>query len=405
MCVCRPAKSRVTQSKRMRPRNGSVAGGGWSRRRLPPAGAGVDALSVAGPVAVTGPVTVPVAMAGVRVAESADAVRAQAAAMLGKSLVTAQTGKDGLPVERVYVEQAMQVERELAVSLLLDERRRQLMLLLFARGGVGIEEHAHFAHNKDARENARRVGISADGADADALERAIAGLSLPAHMQAELGGIITNLIRLFRDKDARLVEINPLAICGGHLLALDAKISIDDNALFRQPEIRAFEPARGRRLAGLDEFNYIPMDGDIATFAVGAGLAMATLDAVRHYGGAPANFLDLPPDSKVNKVVGALEALLAGGCAKCLLVNVFGGGIMRCDTIADAILLLRHAAPRLPMSVRLAGTNAELANRRLRESAPDIVLAGDLAEAARAAVDMSRGRGLRKFLRRVTGAH
>ncbi|MGR3984824.1 MAG: acetate--CoA ligase family protein [Gammaproteobacteria bacterium] len=331
---------------------------------------------------------------GVRIADSLEAVRKHAAAMLGKSLVTRQTGNDGLPVEHVYVEQAAAVERELAVSLLVNERRRQLELLLFARGGVGIEEHEN--------SNVQRAGITAAGADADALASAIASLSLPAQMQKELGGIIAGLIRLFRDKDARLIEINPLAICDGRLLALDAKISIDDNALFRQPKIREFEPL-GRR-AGLDEFNYIRLHGDIATLAVGAGLAMATLDALRHYGGAPANFLALPPDSKVNKVVGALEALLAATSAKCLLVNVFGGGIMRCDSMSDAILLLRHAAPRLPMVVRLAGTNAELANRRLRESAPDIVLAGDLAEAARAAADMSRG-GLRKFLRRAAGAN
>ena len=144
----------------------------------------------------------------------------------------------------------------------------------------------------------------------------------------------------------------------------------------------------------MDGFNYIPLDGDVACLTVGAGLSMATLDAIRHYGGRPANFLDLPPDSKVNRVVSALEALLANPRATSLLVNVFGGGIMRCDTVADAILLVNHGKPiALPLTVRLCGTNSELANRRLRESMPAIFLAANLAEAAQVAVAAADGQG------------
>ncbi len=322
---------------------------------------------------------------GIRTARDLDQLRAHAADMLGKSLVTAQTGAEGLPVRRVYVEQALDSAREVALAMRVDERSRRLVLLLFEHGGGDIEDAA--AAKPDS---VHRISVTlAGGVDADRLRAATAKLGLDESMQNELGEVIAKTAQLFRDKDARLIEINPLAACAGHWFALDAKMAFDNNALFRQQDIRELENARtpGHRLASLDGFNYIPLDGDVACLSVGAGLSMATLDAVRQVGGRPANFLDLPPDSKVNRVVGALEALLANPRAGSLLVNVFGGGIMRCDTISDAILLINHGTPiTLPLTVRLAGTNAELANRRLKESIPGVFLAGNLAEAAESAV-------------------
>ena len=327
---------------------------------------------------------------GIRMAGTPDEIFAHATAMLGQSLVTAQTGAEGLPVERVYIEQALAIERELALSLLVDERNRCLALLLFTHGGVGIE-----GSSADDPTSVHRVAVdSVHGADAEQLDGAVKNFGLDASLQNQLKEICANLIRLFCEKDAGLIEINPLVVCGGNLIALDAKMTFDKNALFRQPDILAMESAisQGHRLASMDDFNYIPLDGDIACLAVGAGLSMATLDAIRHYRGRPANFLDLPPDSKVNRVVSALEMLLANPRTNSLLVNVFGGGIMRCDTVADAILLVNHSKPiTTPMTVRLSGTNSELANRRLAESMPDIFLATNLAQAAEAAVTAAAG--------------
>ena len=330
---------------------------------------------------------------GIRLAATPDEIVAHAAAMMapGKNrLVTAQTDADGLPVERVYIEQALEIERELALSLLVDERNRCLTLLLFERGGVGIEDAS-----ADDPAAVHRVAVHpVRGADAGQLDGAVAKLGLDASLQNQLKQISANIIRLFCEKDAGLIEVNPLVVCGGNLVALDAKMTFDKNALFRQPDILALENAinQGHRLASMDDFNYIPLDGDIACLAVGAGLSMATLDAIRHYHGRPASFLDLPPDSKVNRVVSALEMLLANPRTKSLLVNVFGGGIMRCDTVADAILLVNHSKPiTTAMTVRLSGTNSQLANRRLAETMPNIFLATNLAQAAQAAVNAAVG--------------
>ena len=332
---------------------------------------------------------------GISMANSPDEIHACAAAMLGNTLVTAQTGAEGLPVERVYVEQAVNIERELAVSLMVDEKNRRLALLLFACGGSGIEDAA-----ADDPDSVYAIPVSpVSGADADQLHRGVANLMLTKSLQGQLKEIIDKIIRLFCETDASLIEINPLAVSGDDLIAVDAKMTFDNNALFRQRAILEMgdAPAQAHRVASLDGFNYIPLDGDIACLAVGAGLSMATLDAIRHYGGRPANFLDLPPDSRVNRVVGALEVVLSNPNTKSLLVNVFGGGIMRCDTVSDAILLVNHSNPiRIPLAVRLSGTNSELANRRLRESAPAISLVSNLAEAAQSAVAaVERGSAVR----------
>ena len=329
--------------------------------------------------------TLPDCKSGIRVAHTPDEIHTHADAMLGKVLVTAQTGAGGLPVAQVYVEQAVEVDRELALSVVVDERSRALVVLLFREGGSGIEDTA-------ARDPAALERVAVDptrGVDAGELEAAVGKLGLSASLQSELTEIVGKAVGLFCDKDASLIEINPLAVSAGGWVALDARMSFDNNALFRQPEILQLEGGvtGDRRLSSLDGFNYLPLDGSVACLSVGAGLSMATLDAVRHYGGRPANFLDLPPDSRVNKVVGALEVLLANRRTQCLLVNVFGGGIMRCDTVADAVLLVNRSSPiRVPMIVRLSGTNSELANRRLKESIPEIRLAANLAEAAECAV-------------------
>ncbi len=326
---------------------------------------------------------------GIRSAASVDEIHAHAAAMLGGALITAQTDAAGQVVKRVYVEQAVRIERELAIALRIDEGRRRLVVMLFEHGGMGIEDAAA------TPQTVHTVSIDADGAaDQAQLGISLTALDLTAALQDQLRDIIAHLIRLFRERDASSIEINPLAVVDGAVLALDAKMTFDNHALFRQPALRTMQEAldADSQLAALEGFNYIPLGGDIACLAVGAGLAMATLDAVHHGGGRAANFLNVPPDAKVNRILSALQALLARRGARSLLINVFGGGIMRCDAIADAILLARRRQPlKIPATVRLAGTNAALANRRLKESAPEIFLAANLADAAAHAVAASKG--------------
>ncbi len=340
------------------------------------------------------------AQGGIRRANSLDEIHTHASAMLGKSLITAQTTAAGLPVTRVYIERAVAVERELALSMVVDERRKCLAVLLFGQGGGNIEGSAA-AHPESVHRITVQLKNGVGEMNRAQLNSALAALALDESLSRQLSEIISKIVRLFCEKDASLVEINPLAVSNDalsnrSLFALDAKMSFDNNALHRQPAISAMESelTRDHRLASIDGFNYIPLDGDIACFAVGAGLSMATLDAIRHYHGTPANFLDLPPDSKVNRVVSALQILLAQPGIKSLMVNVFGGGIMRCDTISDAILLVNHSTPiSVPVTARLAGTNAALANRRLFESVPGVFLSTNLGEAARVAVEMAKSGG------------
>jgi len=325
---------------------------------------------------------------GIRVADSLTAIRHHAKDMLGQNLVTRQTAPAGMTVRQVYVERALNVERELALSLFVDDKSGGLVLLLSKIGGVQIESVV-----SRIPESVYFIPVSIrEGVDTLGLERALEQFDLFESSKSQLRDIVSKIFRLFCGKDAGLVEVNPIAIVEDTLYALDAKISVDNNALFRQQDIRLIESGDERhdssRSASLDGFNYIPLEGNIGCMSVGAGFAMAVLDAGDYCAGQPANFLDLPPDSKINRVRSALELLLAKPGIESVVINVFGGGIMRCDTVADAILVVNRNTPiRVPLIVRLAGTNAELANRRLRESLPDVILASNLAEAAGLAVE------------------
>ncbi len=327
---------------------------------------------------------------GIRVADDLADIRRHANAMLGHRLTTRQTGPEGLAVRQVYVEQSLTIEREMALSMLIDDQNREMRLLLSRIGGVDIE-----ALTARMPESVYYLSVSlVGGVDETALERVLDQFELGEPIKSRLQETIARVVRLFIDKDASLVEINPLAIVDKEVVALDAKIAFDNNALFRQPENRHLESEGerqgSRRQASLDGFNYIPLDGDIGCVTVGAGLSMAVLDAIHHCGGCPANFLDIPPDSKVNRVRSALELLLSQTGVNSVLVNVFGGGIMRCDTVCDALLLVNKSNPiKIPLIIRLLGTNADLANRRLRESMPSLLFATNMAEAANLAVSMA----------------
>ncbi len=334
------------------------------------------------------PGTIGDAGSGVRKAYDLDQVRRYADAMINRPLITRQTDAAGLLVESVYIEQALEVDKEIGLGLLVDERGKQVMLLLAEQGGTEIET---IAENNPQSIHRFRVDINS-GVVGAKLDQVLSGFELTEALKSDLRITIDRTSRLFCSKDAALIEINPLGLCAGKWVALDARMAFDRNAFFRQEAILAMknegDPEDSQKQASVDGFNYLAMDGDVGCMAVGAGLSMATLDAIRQYGGKPANFMDLPPDSKVNRVVGALELLLSNPGIKSLIINVFGGGIMRCDTISDAITLVHNStAITIPLSVRLAGTNAELANRRLKETMPQVFLASSLMDAAQYALD------------------
>ncbi len=333
---------------------------------------------------------------GIRRANSLDEVAEHAEKMLGNNLVTAQTGSGGLQVKLVYIEQWNPVEREFGLSIVVDERNKGIVLLVSEKGGTEIESTAEMPGSVHSLEVDQDNGVAEDR-----INQVLVKTGLDDQAAGNLKEAINRLVSFFCNKDASLVEINPIALKDGEWMALDAKMAFDRNALYRQDDIFAIESegdmSDAHRKASTDGFNYLAMDGNISSIAVGAGLSMATLDAIKICGGEPANFLDMPPDSRVNRVISALELVLSNSATKSLIVNVFGGGIMRCDTVSDAITLVHKSQGiGIPLAVRLAGTNAELANRRLRETMPQVHLAANMADAARYAVEAAKhdpGRG------------
>ncbi|WP_424946422.1 ADP-forming succinate--CoA ligase subunit beta [Candidatus Spongiihabitans sp.] len=327
---------------------------------------------------------------GVHKADSITSIRRFTNDMLGNKLITRQTGTEGASVDRVYIEQALVSGKELSMAMLVDAKVKKVVLLYSDKGGTNIESVA--ARHPDS---IHTLEIDwPQGAPPPQLESMVKNLDLEAALAEKAKQVVNNMYKLFIERDASLVEINPLVVVGDDLVALDAKIAMDENAMFRQQDNQYLEQDNyrldGRLQASRDGFNYFKLDGNIGCLAVGAGLSMATIDAIKYLGGEPANFLDLPPDSKVSRSRSAIELVLSSDRINSVLINVFGGGIMRCDTIADAILLVNQSSPiTVPLIVRLAGTNAALAIRRLRESMPNIILARNMAEAAEQAVALA----------------
>ena len=326
-------------------------------------------------------------------------------AMLGNTLKTVQTGEEGAVVERVYLEKVLDFERELSMAMLVDAKLGKVVLLYSNHGGSDIESVA-----AQVPESIYKLVIEDDaGATQAQLETLAGNLNLTDKLADQAKQIVHKIHSLFIGRDASLIEINPLAVADGELIALDAKIVLDDNAMFRQLGNRYLAQDEYRpddRLqASKHGFNYFRMDGNIGCLAVGAGLSMATIDAIKYLDGKSANFLDLPPDSKIARSRSAIEQILGNPSADCLLINVFGGGIMRCDTIADALLLINRSTPiRIPVVVRFSGTNADLARRRLKESMPQVFLAENMAQAAQKAVDIAAAAGLKnKRLQQTKG--
>jgi len=328
---------------------------------------------------------------GVKLVNTRDECQQVAEVMFAFPLVTKQTGEQGQKVSKVLVQEAADIAREVYVGMVVDRSFRAPVLMACAEGGVEIEEVA--ARNPEAILKAPvhpDVGLMPFQA-----RRLAYDLGLPPEQAPAAERLMTALCRVFIDKDCSLAEVNPVAITpAGEVLALDAKMSFDDNALFRHPEIEALrdlneeDPAEMRAArAGL---SFVSMSGNIGCLVNGAGLAMGTMDIIKHHGGEPANFLDVGGGANREQVTEAFRILLADPNVKAVLVNIFGG-IMKCDVIAGAIIAAaKEVGFKVPLVVRLEGTNVELGRKMLAESGLAITPAADLADAARKAVAAAR---------------
>ena len=324
---------------------------------------------------------------GVKLSRSADEVGKNAGEMLGKRLVTYQSGPAGLPVNVVYVEEGSDIARELYLSVVVDRELGLVTFIASAAGGMDIEQVA-----ADTPEQIITVAIDplVGVQDAQIAELA-AGLSLDESQNEQFADLIARLYKLFVECDASLVEVNPLIVTeGGDVLALDAKINIEDNSLFRQE--RLFEMRdmsqedEMEREAAEHDLNYVSLDGDIACMVNGAGLAMATMDLIKLHGGEPANFLDVGGGATSDRVAEAFKLILSNDKVAAILVNIFGG-IVRCDLIAEGIIsAVREVGVSIPVIVRLEGTNVIRGRQLLASSGLDIIAADDLTDAAQKAV-------------------
>ena len=328
---------------------------------------------------------------GVKFAQTPEEAEAKAGEILGMKLVTKQTGPEGRIVKRVLVSRAVEIAREYYVSLTVDGARERVVMIASSAGGMEIEETAKEAPEKiytmeidpylgltgyQAREMGKKLGLSAG--------------EIKQFIPLSKG-----LYRLFVEKDCSLVEINPLAVDGeGNLIAADAKVNFDDNALFRHSENAAMRDENEEEARELEaskyDLNYIGLDGNIGCMVNGAGLAMATMDIIQACGGRPANFLDVGGSATAEKVAGAFAILLSDAKVECIFVNIFGG-IMRCDIIAEGIVeAARRLEVKVPLVVRLEGTNAEAGKKILAESGLNITAAEDMADGAEKACRLAK---------------
>jgi succinyl-CoA synthetase beta subunit len=328
---------------------------------------------------------------GVKLVRDVEAVRAAAAGMLGTRLVTQQTTAEGLPVGRVYVEVGSEIAREIYLSLTLNREKSRVALIASAAGGMDIEEVAHRTPEKILSVT---IHPAAGLQPYQARELAF-GLGLSGPQIGAFQALASALYKLYLEQDLSLLEVNPLIVTkAGSLVALDAKINLDANALFRHPQLAQLRDASQEdpmeRRAAEHDLNYVSLDGDIACMVNGAGLAMATMDLIKLHGGRPANFLDVGGGATSERVTAAFELILSNPKVRAVLVNIFGG-IVRCDVIAEGVIkAVQKVAVRVPVVVRLEGTNAEVARALLAKSGLTITPADDLTDAARKVVALAK---------------
>ena len=320
---------------------------------------------------------------GVKLARSQAEVETHASQILGMQLKTHQTGPEGQKVRRLLVEEGADIKKEYYVAALTDRATQKVAMMASSEGGMDIEEVAH-----NTPEKILKVFIDPllGMTDAQAMELA-SGIGVPAASQAQAVDVLKKLYTCYMDTDASLAEINPLILEGnGNIKALDAKFNFDSNALFRHPEIVAYRDLDEEDPAEVEaskfDLSYISLDGNIGCLVNGAGLAMATMDTIKLFGGEPANFLDVGGGATAEKVTEAFKIMLANKAVKGILVNIFGG-IMKCDTIAEGVIAACKAVNlNVPLVVRMKGTNEDLGKKLLKESGLPIISADTMAEAA-----------------------
>jgi succinyl-CoA synthetase beta subunit len=361
---------------------------------------GREAKSVDAAVAAYGELNSPVAVVkaqihaggrgkagGVKVCKSVEEVRAAAQSILGKTLVTHQTGPSGQLVRRLYVEAGSAIAKEYYIGIVVDRERQAPVMIASSEGGMEIEEVAE----KHPEKILKAAFSPKDGLSAAEATKLAAGIGVPEASRAKAVEFMQALAKAFCELDCSMAEINPLVLTkDGSVIALDAKIALDDNALFRHEDLLGLRDEHEEDPLEIEAskfgLNYIKLDGQIGCMVNGAGLAMATMDVIKLYGGEPANFLDVGGGASAEQVTAAFKILLADANTKAVLVNIFGG-IMKCDIIAQGILTAaRQVNLNVPLVVRLEGTNVELGRKLLKESGLPIITATDLDDAAQKAV-------------------
>jgi succinyl-CoA synthetase beta subunit len=330
---------------------------------------------------------------GVKLARSIDEVRARASEILGMQLVTHQTGPAGQRVRRLLIEEGADIKKELYVGMVVDRTTQRVCLMASSEGGMDIEHVA--AHTP---EKIHKVFIDPvkglTNAEADDVARKI---GVPEGSVTQARAMLQGLYKAFWETDASLAEINPLIVTGdGRIIALDAKLNFDSNALYRHPDIVEMRDLDEEDPAEVEaskfDLSYISLDGNIGCLVNGAGLAMSTMDTIKLYGGEPANFLDVGGGATAEKVTEAFKIMLKNPGLKAILVNIFGG-IMKCDTIAEGVVAASKAVGlKVPLVVRMKGTNEDIGKKLIAESGLPIITANNMAEAAEKVVAATKGK-------------
>ncbi|HUQ29373.1 MAG TPA: ADP-forming succinate--CoA ligase subunit beta [Usitatibacter sp.] len=324
---------------------------------------------------------------GVKIAKSIDEVRDYATKMLGMQLVTHQTGPEGRVVRRLLVEEGAKIAKEFYLAVVVDRVLQRAVMMASSEGGVNIEEVA-----EKTPELIHKVAIDPFGGLKDAEAELLAHkIGIPSELVPQARELFKGIYRVFDECDCSLAEVNPLITTGdGRVVALDAKLNFDSNALFRHPEIVDMRDLGEEDPAEVEaskfDLNYIQLDGDIGCLVNGAGLAMATMDVIKLYGGSPANFLDVGGGATTEKVTEAFKIMLRNPKLKAILVNIFGG-IMRCDVIAEGVVAAaKQVGLKVPLVVRLEGTNVDLGKKILADSGLPIISGNDMGDAAQKVV-------------------
>lgn len=330
---------------------------------------------------------------GVKIVDSLDAVAAAAKAMLGKRIVTGHTGREGLAVRNVYVEEACKVAREIYAAVLVDRREARVSVIIAREGGAAVEDRLALP------ENLIDAPVGPDGLDAAGINLLAGELEMSADRAALLGRILAQARNAFIELDASLIEFNPLAVTeSGDFAALDVKMVLDDNALARHPELQALrdedEVDPQEREADRFELNYARLDGNIGLMTTGAGLGLAAIDMIVEEGGEAANFMDVRPMASRDQVAEGIMLLLRDSRVRVVMVVAMGGGILHCDTIAEGIAAAyRKSATAIPVVFHAAGTGKEISELTLRNQGIPVAFADSIGEAAREAVRIAGSAG------------